>query len=74
MEFKLDSLVLSCFILIVLVTAVVAETIGLVNSSDSIDDIRSVEKLGVVVGIDVSKDTASLLTLLTNGVDISFVC
>ncbi len=41
-ELDIDSLVLCWFIPVVLVTSLAAETIGLVESSDSIDDIRSV--------------------------------
>ncbi len=41
-ELDIDSLVLCWFIPVVLVTSLAAETIALVESSDSIDDIRSV--------------------------------
>ncbi len=41
-EFDIDSLLLSVFTVVELVTAVVAETMGLVRTSDSIDVMRSV--------------------------------
>ncbi len=78
-EYSLDidapSLALIVFpVLVLRIPFVAAEINWVVDSSDSLDKVRSFSELNRVVKIDVSDEIGSLFTVVADAVDNVFVC